>query len=255
MANKSTSISFSSRLAERDPPIKSAVMYQRWEELLFIHWPVEVDELAQHLPPGLRVDTYNGKAWIGIVPFTMCGVRPRFLPSIPGISTFPELNVRTYVIDGKGRPGVWFFSLDTPKRIPNWIARTFFHLNYRLARMCVKEEGSWRTYHSELCSQSGMDETQEYIWKRKEKQFLAEPSTLEFFLVERYRLFAYSKTTCRLLTGKVHHEPYPLQAAELVRYTKGLFTSNDLLQPKGDPASVLASSGVKVRIFPMEVVT
>ena len=254
MNNKSTGISLSSRLAQRDQPIRSAVMYQRWEELLFIHWPVEVGELIQYLPPGLSVDTYDGKAWIGIVPFTMCGVRPRFLPSVPGISNFPELNVRTYVIDDRGRPGVWFFSLDTPKRIPNWIARTFFHLNYRLARMCVNKEGSWCTYQSELCSQSGMHQTQEYIWKRKEKQFLAEPSTLEFFLVERYRLFAYSKTTNRLLTGKVHHEPYQLQTVELMRYTKGLFTSNALMQPSGDPASVLASSGVNVRIFPMEVV-
>ena len=255
MGNKYNRVLLSSRLAERDPPIRSAVMYQRWEELLFIHWPVDVGDLAQYLPPGLSVDTYNGKAWIGIVPFTMCGVRPRFLPPVPGVSSFPELNVRTYVIDDRGRPGVWFFSLDTPKRIPNWIARTFFHLNYRLARMRVKEEGPWRIYHSELCNQSGTDKTQEYIWKRKEKQFLAEPSTLEFFLVERYRLFAYSKKTSRLLTGKVHHEPYPLQSAELVRYTKGLFTSNALMQPNGDPVSVLASSGVKVQIFPMEVVT
>ena len=101
------------RLAEREKPKLPTVMYQRWEELLFLHWPVEPQVVAEVLPPGLGVDTYKGKAWLGVVPFSMRGVRPRFLPAVPGLSSFPELNLRTYVVDKRGRPGVWFYSLDT----------------------------------------------------------------------------------------------------------------------------------------------
>ena len=91
MNNVISDISLSARLIERDYPSKSVIMYQRWEELLFLHWSVEIGEVSKHLPPGLSVDTYDGMAWIGIVPFTMRGVRPRFLPSVLGLSNFPEL--------------------------------------------------------------------------------------------------------------------------------------------------------------------
>ena len=254
MNNYQSNIPLSNRLIERVAPDRSPVMYQRWDELLFLHWSVDISEVSKHLPPGLRVDTFNGKAWVGIVPFTIRRVRPRFLPAVAGLSNFPELNLRTYVVDDQGRPGVWFFSLDTPKRIPNWIARTFFHLNYRQARMRVKMEDSTCIYRSELRDRSKIDQTQEYAWKRQGKSFLAELSGLGFFLVERYRLFAYSIAKKRLLTGRVHHEPYMLQSVELARYTKSLFDSNALGIPSGEPISVLASAGVDVRIFPMEIV-
>lgn len=254
MNNYQSDIPLSDRLIERVPPNRSPVMYQRWDELLFLHWSVDISEVSQHLPPGLSVDSFDGKAWVGIVPFTMRRVRPRFLPTVAGLSNFPELNLRTYVVDNQGRPGVWFFSLDTPKRIPNWIARTFFHLNYRLARMHVKTVNSTCIYRSELCGRSKIGQTQEYAWRRRGKSFLAEPSELEFFLVERYRLFAYSKAKKRLLTGRVHHEPYKLQLVELARHTKGLFDNNGLVMPGGEPVSVLASEGADVRVFPMEIV-
>ncbi len=112
-------------------------MYQRWQDLLFLHWSVDPSDVACTLPRGLSVDTFDDQAWIGVVPFQMTGVRPRFFPAVPGISNFPELNLRTYVVDDQGRPGVWFYSLDTPMPLPNWIARTFFHMYYRLARMLV----------------------------------------------------------------------------------------------------------------------
>jgi uncharacterized protein YqjF (DUF2071 family) len=120
--------------------------------------------------------------------------------------------------------------------------------------MHVKMENSTCIYRSELRDRSKIDQTQEYAWRRRGKSFLAEPSELEFFLVERYRLFAYSKAKKRLLTGRVHHEPYTLQLVELSCYTKGLFDSNSLVMPGGEPVSVLASAGVDVRIFPMEIV-
>jgi len=240
------------RLAERSMPAQSPVMYQRWHELLFLHWSVAPELVAQALPPGLRVDTFEGKAWIGVVPFSMRGIRPRFLPAVAGLSNFPELNLRTYVVDAQGRPGVWFYSLDTPKRLPNWIARTFFHLNYRLARIEVQNREEKNSYLSELRLESEWDAPQKYTWERTGDAYLAELGSLDFFLVERYRLFAYNPKTRHLLTGKVHHEPYPIQTVDLSDYTTRLFELNGLVAPTGAPVSTLASAGVDVRIFPME---
>jgi len=239
------------RLAEREKPKLPTVMYQRWEELLFLHWPVEPQVVAKVLPPGLGVDTYKGKAWLGVVPFSMRGVRPRFLPAVPGLSSFPELNLRTYVVDELGRPGVWFYSLDTPKHLPNWIARTFFHLNYRFTRIQVKDKGGSRSYRSELWMGTDWDVPQEYEWERIGEPFTAEAGSLDFFLAERYRLFAYNEAKAQLLTGQVHHEAYPLQQVNLKRYSKRLFTLNGLLKPDSSPVSLLASSGVNVEISPM----
>ena len=239
------------RLAEREKPKLPTVMYQRWEELLFLHWPVEPQIVAKVLPPGLVVDTYKGKAWIGVVPFSMRGVRPRFLPAVPGLSSFPELNLRTYVVDKHGRPGVWFYSLDTPKRLPNWIARTFFHLNYRFARIQVEDKGSLGSYRSELWMGTDWDAPQKYEWERLGKPFTAEPGSLDFFLAERYRLFAYNEAKAQLMTGQVHHQAYPLQQVNLKYYSKRLFTLNGLSEPDSLPVSVLASSGVNVQISPM----
>ncbi len=239
------------RLAEREKPKLPTVMYQRWEELLFLHWPVEPQVVAKVLPPGLGVDTYKGKAWLGVVPFSMRGVRPRFLPAVPGLSSFPELNLRTYVVDELGRPGVWFYSLDTPKHLPNWIARTFFHLNYRFARIQVEDKGGSRSYRSELWMGSDWDVPQEYEWERIGEPFTAEAGSLDFFLAERYRLFAYNEAKAQLLTGQVHHQAYPLQQVNLKRYSKRIFTLNGLSKPDSLPVSLLASSGVNVQISPM----
>jgi uncharacterized protein YqjF (DUF2071 family) len=181
----------------------------------------------------------------------MRDVRPRFLPAVPGLSSFPELNLRTYVVDELGRPGVWFYSLDTPKHLPNWIARTFFHLNYRFARIQVEDNGISRSYRSELWMGTDWDAPQEYEWLRVGEPFTAEPGSLDFFLAERYRLFAYNYANRQLMTGQVHHQAYPLQQVNLKRYSKRIFTLNGLSKPDSLPVSLLASSGVNVQISPM----
>jgi uncharacterized protein YqjF (DUF2071 family) len=252
MTAATSSTTMDARLAERCVPAQSVVMYQRWEELLFLHWTLAPEVVAKDLPPGLRVDTFDGKAWIGVVPFSMRGVRPRFLPPVKGLSSFPELNLRTYVVDKQGRPGVWFYSLDTPKRLPNWIARTFFFLNYRLARMQVQSSAERCEYRSELWMGTDWDALQKYQWQRNGAAEYAEPGSLEFFLVERYRLFAYNRRRDRLLTGRVHHQPYPIQPVQLIDYSKRLFELNGLATPEGAPFSALASAGVDVRVFPIE---
>jgi uncharacterized protein len=100
-----------------------------WRDLLFMHWPIGVDGLRSLVPPALSIDTFEGSAWLGVVPFDMTGVRPHFLPAVPGLSHFPEINLRTYVT-AEGRPGIWFFSLDAHSRVAVRLARATFHLPY-----------------------------------------------------------------------------------------------------------------------------
>jgi len=224
-------------------------MYQRWEELLFLHWSFDPSAVQETLPPGLRVDTFEGKAWIGVVPFFMSGVRPRFLPAVPGISSFQELNLRTYVMDEQGRRGVWFYSLDTSHRLPVWVARSFFHLNYLHASMRASRRDDVIEYYSQ---RSGTAGSQRFAWKRTGEVRLAQEATLEHFLVERYRLFAYDSKRKQLLTGCVSHDPYQIQDVALSEYSTRLFELDGLSAPQGAPESVIASAGADVRIHPLE---
>jgi len=251
MAYRETEPSIETRLQERQRPDGPVVMYQGWSELLFLHWSVPPHIVQAGLPEALRVDTYDGQAWIGVVPFRMCRVRPRGLPAVPWLSNFPELNLRTYVYDHEGRPGVWFYSLDTPNPLANWIARKFFHLNYRTARMEVKDQGGQIDYCSELKRVGRFDEAQAYRWQREGPEFKAEPGSLEFFLAERYRLFAYDWKGCRLFSGQVHHAPYPLQSAKVSEYSERLFSLSDLEEPDRAPDHILSSAGVNITVHPL----
>ena len=126
------------RIAPRRRPDRRAVMYQEWRHLLFVHWEVPAGPLQALLPPGLDLDTYDGRAFVGLVPFTMRGVRPRRLPGDPCLSNFHETNVRTYVHRDGRDPGVWFFSLDAANPAAVALARAWFGLPYYHARMCVE---------------------------------------------------------------------------------------------------------------------
>jgi uncharacterized protein YqjF (DUF2071 family) len=118
-----------------------------WSQLLFAHWALEPDIVARHLPADLSLDVRDGRAWVGVVPFLMSNVAPRCCPSMPCLSRFLELNVRTYVVlDGK--PGVWFFSLDAANKIAVRVARKTFSLPYMDARMSLKREDSSRAISS-----------------------------------------------------------------------------------------------------------
>lgn len=240
------------RLAARERPARPCVMHQEWRELLFLHWAVDPDMVQAMLPNSLRVDCYDGKAWLGIVPFFMQGVRPRFLPAVPGVSDFLELNLRTYVVDRQGRPGVWFFSLDTGHRLPVWIARRFFHLPYCYARMAARDDSGLIDYRSSRVQEGVEAIEQVFKWKREGLEATANPGSLEFFLVERYRLFAHDARRDRLYTGQVHHEPYRYSKVKLEDYSTRLFGLNGLPEPQVQPDSVIASPGVGVSIHALE---
>ena len=118
-------------------PAGRAAQRQSWHELLFLHWSVPVEALRPLVPSRLEIDTYEGRAYVGLVPFTMTGVRPVWAPAVPGLSSFHEVNVRTYVHLGGREPGVWFLSLDASSLLAVLIARATYHLPYRFARMSL----------------------------------------------------------------------------------------------------------------------
>ena len=110
-------------------PARPWIMRQKWHDLLFMHWPVASSDLRDKIPAALEIDIHEGSAWVGVVPFRMTGVHPRWMPPVPGTSAFAELNVRTYVTEN-GKPGVWFFSLDAASALAVAAARRWFHLPY-----------------------------------------------------------------------------------------------------------------------------
>src|ERR1700682_5420336 len=136
--------------AHRPWPLPSSpwIMAQSWHDLLFAHWQVNAAALRPHIPAQLAIDTFEGKAWLGVVPFRMSGVRLRWTPALPWLSAFPELNVRTYVT-AQDKPGVWFFSLDAANAVAVAAARLSFHLLYFNARMRCEEREGWIHYLSE----------------------------------------------------------------------------------------------------------
>lgn len=222
-------------------------MFQRWTDLLFLHWTWSAEELQAHLPRGLTVDTFEGEAYLGVVPFFMSGVRPRFCPAVPWLSTFQELNLRTYVHDESGTPGVWFFSLDAANPIAVAIAKRFFHLPYRQARMRAERNGAI-TYHSALPDRSA----QRFRYAIPETTREAAPGTVEFFLLERYYLFAHDPNRDRLFRGQVAHPPYQFAEVHAPEIDSGPLNAGGFELPDAPPCHQAASPGVHVRVFPLQ---
>jgi uncharacterized protein len=233
------------QLRERQLPAgRPGVMAQRWENLLFLHWPFDPMTVQRTLPDGLSVDTYQDRAWIGVVPFRMRNVRPFALPFLS--SNFLELNLRTYVRDSHGVPGVWFYSLDANSPMAVWTARLFFGLPYQHAEMHVERGNEEIRYSSR---RRGSARVQEYRFRPSDEVGEAKPGSLEFFLIERYRLF--SVRGGRILTGRVYHSPYQLREATVTRFDSCLFELDGLEPPAEPPDSVLYAARVDVTIYPV----
>lgn len=184
-------------------------MFMRWTDLAFLHWKVPAGAIARHLPSGLELDTYDGDAWLGIVPFRMEGVRIRGLPPIPTASTFPELNVRTYVRAG-ARAGVWFLSLDASSWLAVLGARAGLHLPYFHAEMRARNRDVAVEYESTRKHRGAPPASFRAQYKPLEAAHHAVSGTLEHWLTERYCLFGRSRTK-RLYYLDIHHIPWPLQ--------------------------------------------
>lgn len=239
------------RLAVRARPAGRGVMYQQWRDLLFLHWEYSAAAIQRTLPEGLFVDTFDGKAFLGVVPFFMKNIRPRFLPAVPGISDFMELNLRTYVHDRAGVPGVWFYSLDANQWLAVKIARRFFHLPYEHARIRSTLSADGRM-HYESCRRSARANAPSctFAYGAGPEVGTPAPGTLEFFLIERYRL--YSSAPDGLRRGAVFHKPYPLCSADLAAWDEQLLALNGFAPTGRPPDHVILSRGVDVTVFPLE---
>jgi uncharacterized protein len=201
------------RVAATVEPTASVLLHQNWHHLLFLHWEVPPAELQALLPAGLDLDTFEGKAYVGLVPFTVSGVRPVMTPPLPWISSFHEINVRTYVHRNGSDPGVWFFSLDASSRLAVEVARRMYKLPYFHARMSAAQRGEWIDYECARIEEPGRVFSAGY--RPTGAVFHAQPGSLEWFLMERYCLYTTDDRGA-LQRADIHHELWPLQAAEAV---------------------------------------
>jgi uncharacterized protein YqjF (DUF2071 family) len=210
-------------IAHRPWPMPQSpwIMTQTWLDLAFAHWRVDPAQLAARIPKPLELDLYGGDAWIAVVPFRMANVGPRAVPPLPWVSAFPEVNVRTYVRLGD-RPGVFFFSLDATNPVAVRFARTFFHLPYFNASIELQpgDVGVAR-YTSRRTEAPAGDLIASY--RPTGPVFHAEDGTLEYFLTERYCLYALDRRGGAHIC-EIHHPRWPLQLAT------GTFEVNTLLQ-------------------------
>lgn len=218
-------------------------MQMRWLDLAFIHYPVPTPQLRAALPPGLELDEFNGRAWLGVVPFQMADVRPRLLPLFPGLSTFPEVNLRTYVTVG-GKPGVWFFSLDADSWPTVFGGRHSLKLPYHSARMTLAQHDGWLECTSARRTGHGVFRGQ---YRPRGDAFLAQRGTFEHWATERYCLYSHSARQ-GLARLEVHHPPWSLQPAEVKIEACTLFAAGGLREPTEQPLCHF-SAGVDVVAF------
>ena len=240
------------RLSERTRPEGPIVMFQRWEHLLFLHWHYDAVIVQALLPPGLTVDAWNGSAWVGLVPLFMRDVRPRFVPPVSMLSDFHELNLRTYVYDARGRPGLYFFSLDCDQPVAVETARRLLHLRYEHAAInAAAEADGWVNFETQ---RAGTVLKSSYRYRVIGPGAEAREDSFDFFLIERYRLFASDTNGERLNSVRVCHAPYRIRAAEITQWGDSALRLAGLPAPERVPDHVCAAEPVDVEVFAPEQV-
>jgi uncharacterized protein len=194
-------------------PQQPWVMAQSWQKLLFAHWALPIEEVRLLIPAPLELDTFDGMAYIGVVPFFMNHVHMRSLPPIPTTHRFPELNVRTYVTH-QGKAGVWFFSLDADSRLAVRVARLAFHLPYFDADMSITHRRhDWIQYDSRRTHRGSTSADFIARYRPTSDVFLSEVGSLDEWLTERYCLYSMDAQN-NVYRGEIHHEKWQLQHAE-----------------------------------------
>jgi|SRR5580658_5734492 uncharacterized protein YqjF (DUF2071 family) len=223
-------------------------MKQTWHDLLFAHWPLPHATLRPLVPAQLELDQFGGQCWVGVVPFRMSAISGRGLPPLPGLSSFPELNVRTYVTRGE-KPGVYFFSLDAANLPAVWAARKFFHLPYFHARMSCEDRSDDRggnILYSSLRLESPAEFRANY--RPTAEVRLRETGSLENWLTERYCL--YTTHRGEVYRGEIHHQRWPLQQAEAAFEKNTVAAAAGISLPDTTP-SVLFARRLEVLIWPL----
>ena len=223
-------------------------MTQSWHDLLFAHWPLPVDVLRPLLPPSLEIDTFEGEAWLGVIPFGMRNVRARYTPALPWFSAFPELNVRTYVTLG-GKPGVFFFGLEAANPIAVRAARRWFYLPYFDARMTIGYDENTVAYSSHRTHHNSPPAEFSGRYHPNSKIEPATRGTIEYWLTERYCLYAERKDGS-LFRGEIHHTPWPLQRAEAEINTNSMASAAQIELPDTPPL-LHFSENLDVLVWPL----
>jgi hypothetical protein len=221
--------------------------WQKWRSLLFLHWPVPVEVLRPLVPAALELDLHDGVAYVGVVPFAMHGVRPRWWPASWAFR-FLETNVRTYVYRGD-QPGVYFFSLDAASWLAVWAARRFWGLPYYHAEMSLQRQDDTICYR---LARHGSQAHHQVSYRVGSPLGPSQPGTLEFFLLERYLLFVQRRGT--IYAGQVYHTPYPAHGAEVLEIQDGLLRAADIDGADERPTYAHYSPGVDVEIFGLRAV-
>lgn len=218
--------------------------HQRWQTLTFLHWAYDPADVQRLLPPDLEVDTHEGLAWVSLTPFMLCDFHPPGLPSIPGLSSFPETNLRTYVLDSNGLDGLWFFSLEADELATVLGARALLQVPYHWAAMSVKT-GSRIRYRSRRrwAPVTGHD----IVVEPGPPIASAELGERDHFLTGRWR--AFTKIAGCLVTVPVEHQPWPLWSVRLDQVNQNLLTAAGLPAPQSEPLAHY-SPGVDARFGP-----
>jgi uncharacterized protein YqjF (DUF2071 family) len=226
-------------------PVRPALMLQQWRLLTFLHWRYPASVVQSLLPPGLTAQTFDGTAWIGLVPFMMHGVRAPGTPELPWLSRFPETNVRTYVEGPDGRVGIWFLSLDAARLAPVLAGQLGYGLPYRWSSMRVTVSGRELTYRC-LRRWPGPEGARCDAVVAAGPAYAADDlGPLDHFLTARFRL--YSVLSGRLVAADADHPPWPLHRGSLRSLDQSVLQAGGLPAPQGDPL-VHTSPGVRVRV-------
>lgn len=228
------------------PPEEPWVQKEAWCNILFAHWRVAPEALGPLVPAQLELDLWDGSAWVGITPFCMTDVRPRGLPPVPGFSTFPQVDLRTYVRHA-GRPGVFYIELQAPSELAVWGARTFYHMAYSSCEVHGEIDGDRITVRSRRES-----EGEPVLWNSTHwpasGEFEPRPGTIEEFLIDRWTMFTVD-TKQKLHRVEIHRLPWPITAAEVEIRSNTLARAHGLdLEAK--PESLYCSRGVETLIWP-----
>ncbi|AHG02957.1 hypothetical protein HALDL1_04580 [Halobacterium sp. DL1] len=207
-------------------------MHMSWRHVLFANWPVDPSVVRPHLPEALDLDTFDGRAWLSVVPFTNVDVRPTWAPKDLGFR-LPELNLRTYVTHD-GDPGVYFFSLDAEGVFGVLGARLLHSLPYYYARIDLQTDGERVRFESDRLHPGARPVRFRGTYEPTGDRVSVEPGSLAHFLVERGRYYTESPAG-EIKYATVDHEPWPLYEADVSIEANTLFRANWFAHPETDP--------------------
>lgn len=230
-----------------DPPSQDGrvVLRQRWAELAYFHWRYEPEIVQRRLPAGLAVDTFDGSAWVGLIPFEMRDVQMGSSPPVPWLGSFIEINVRTYVVDSLGRRAVWFFSLDVPRTVIVAVARSVFALPYCWARATHEHDGERHRYQLIRRWPRSPAAFADMAFTVGESLEDHEITDLDHFLSARWALVTQRRA--RLKYGPVRHPRWPLHRVDDALVDQNVIEACGLPAPAGRPHA-LYSPGVDVEV-------